>query len=251
MEQMGIDLQQMMGQGGRKTRRKVTVKEARTILEEEEMEGLLDDEKIRQEARERAESSGIVFIDEIDKIIASDSKQGPDVSREGVQRDLLPIVEGSSVTTKHGVVRTDHVLFIAAGAFHGSSPSNLIPELQGRFPIRVELSSLGSDDFVRILTEPENALLKQYRALLQSENVRLDFTDDAVVAIAQVAARANEAGEDIGARRLQTVLATLLEDFLFDVPDAYDGDAIRVDAALVHARLDEILQDDDVRQYIL
>jgi ATP-dependent HslUV protease ATP-binding subunit HslU len=251
MEQMGIDLQQMMGQGGRKTRRKVTVREARILLEEEEMEGLLDDEKIRQEARERAESSGIVFIDEIDKIIASDSKQGPDVSREGVQRDLLPIVEGSSVTTKHGVVRTDHVLFIAAGAFHGTSPSNLIPELQGRFPIRVELSSLGSDDFVRILTEPENALLKQYRALLDSEDVRLEFTDDAVTAIAEVAARANEAGEDIGARRLQTVLATLLEDFLYDVPDVYDQDSIRIDAELVHSRLDAVLRDDDVRQYIL
>ena len=251
MEQMGIDLQQMMGQGGRKTRRKVTVKEARTILEEEEMEGLLDDEKIRQEARARAESSGIVFVDEIDKIIASDSKQGPDVSREGVQRDLLPIVEGSSVTTKHGVVRTDHVLFIAAGAFHGTSPSNLIPELQGRFPIRVELSSLGADEFVRILTEPENALLKQYRALLDSEKVELAFEDDAVEAIARVAAGANEAGEDIGARRLQTVLATLLEDFLFDVPDAHDGGSIRITAERVHSRLDEVLRDEDIRQYIL
>jgi ATP-dependent HslUV protease ATP-binding subunit HslU len=250
MEQMGIDMQQLMGQR-QKTRRKVTVKEARRILEEEEMEALLDEEKIRQEARERTETSGIVFIDEIDKIIASDSKHGPDVSREGVQRDLLPVVEGSSVGTKHGIVKTDHILFIAAGAFHGTSPSNLIPELQGRFPIRVELTSLDADDFVRILTEPENALLKQYQAMLQADGIALEFTDEAVRAIANVASRANESGEDIGARRLQTVLAHLLEEFLYDVPDAYDGTSIRVDDALVRERLDHVLEDADVRQYIL
>ncbi|MBZ0269764.1 ATP-dependent protease ATPase subunit HslU [bacterium] len=250
MEQMGIDMQQLVGRPNKK-RRKVTVAEARTILEEEEMEALLDDEKVRQEARDRTESSGIVFIDEIDKIIAGDSQHGPDVSREGVQRDLLPVVEGSTVSTKHGAVKTDHILFIAAGAFHGTSPSNLIPELQGRFPIRVELTSLGADDFVRILTEPENALLKQYQALFRADGVELEFTDDAVVEIAQVAARANESAEDIGARRLQTVLARLLEDYLFDVPDAYDGRTIRVDSGLVSSRLESVLGDEDVRQYIL
>lgn len=250
MEQMGIDMQQLMGQN-RKTRRKVTVKEARSILEEEEMAALVDEEKVRQEAKERVESSGIVFIDEIDKIIASDSRQGPDVSREGVQRDLLPVVEGSSVSTKHGVIKTDHILFVAAGAFHGTSPSDLIPELQGRFPIRVELSSLGAADFVRILTEPENALLKQYQALFRADGVQLEFSDEAIQAIAQVASQANESGEDIGARRLQTVLARLLETFLYDIPDSYGSDTLRVDDALVHARLDDVLRDDDVRQYIL
>jgi ATP-dependent HslUV protease ATP-binding subunit HslU len=250
LEQMGIDLRDMLGQG-RKVRRRVAVKEARRILEEEELEHLMDDERIRQEARDRAESSGIVFIDEIDKIVSSGPKHGPDVSREGVQRDLLPIVEGATIATKHGTVRTDHVLFVAAGAFHGTSPSDLIPELQGRFPIRVELSSLGADDFVRILTEPENALPRQYEALFAAEGVRLSFADDAIAELARVASRANEAAEDIGARRLQTVLAALLEPWLFDVPDACEADALHVDAALVKTRLDRILADADVRQYIL
>ena len=251
LEQMGINLQDMMGGGRRKARRKVTVAEGRKILEEEELENLLDDEKIVQEARERAESSGIVFIDEIDKIMASSSKHGPDVSREGVQRDLLPIVEGSSVTTKHGVVKTDHILFIAAGAFHGTSPSELIPELQGRFPIRVELTSLGPDEFVQILREPKTALLKQYRALFEAEGVRLEFDDDAIREIARIACEANEAAEDIGARRLQTVVARLLEPWLFDIPDAFEGNELRIDAATVHARLDRILEDEDLRRYIL
>jgi ATP-dependent HslUV protease ATP-binding subunit HslU len=250
MEQMGLNLQDLMG-GGRKQRRKVTVKEARRILEEEELEGLLDQEKILAEARERTESSGIIFVDEIDKIVAASSKQGPDVSREGVQRDLLPIVEGSSVGTKHGVVKTDHILFIAAGAFHGTSPSELIPELQGRFPIRVELSSLGVEDFVRILTEPENALLKQYEALLASDGVRLTFSPEAVQEIAHVACQANESAQNIGARRLQTVLAALLESFLFDVPDGYEGKTLDVDADLVRERLEDVLRDEDVRQFIL
>jgi ATP-dependent HslUV protease ATP-binding subunit HslU len=251
VEQMGINLQDMMGGGRQKTRRKMAVSEARRILEEEEMEGLLDQDKIVAEARTRAESSGIVFVDEIDKIIAAGAKQGPDVSREGVQRDLLPIVEGSSVQTKHGIVKSDHILFVAAGAFHGTSPSDLIPELQGRFPIRVELSSLRAEDFVRILEEPENALLRQYIALFASEGVRLEFAPDAVREIASVAARANEAAEDIGARRLQTVMAALLEPWLYDVPDAFEGDSLRVDAAVVRDRLEHVLRDEDVRQYIL
>ena len=250
LEQMGIDLKDVLGQG-RKVRRRVTVKEARQILEEEEMEHLLDDDAIRQEARVRAESSGIVFIDEIDTIIASGPKHGPDVSREGVQRDLLPIVEGAAITTKHGTVRTDHVLFIAAGAFHGTSPRDLIPELQGRCPIRVELSALNAADFVRILTEPENALPKQYQALFAAEGVRLEFADDAFAEIARVAGSANDGAEDIGARRLQTVMAALLEPWLFDVPDASPGPVLHVTADLVRERLDHVLADADVRQYIL
>jgi len=250
MEQMGLNLQEMLG-SGRKTRRKVTVREARRILEEEELENLLDREKIVTEARRRAESSGIVFIDEIDKVVASHSQQGPDVSREGVQRDLLPVVEGSAVGTKHGVIRTDHILFIAAGAFHGTSPSDLIPELQGRFPIRVELSSLSAEDFVRILREPENALLRQYEAMMASDGIRLAFTDDAVREIATIAAQVNESAQDIGARRLQTVLATLLESWLFDAPDAFDGPSLDIDADVVRRTLEDVLRDEDVRQYIL
>jgi ATP-dependent HslUV protease ATP-binding subunit HslU len=250
LEHMGIDLREMMGQG-RKVRRRVAVKEARRLLEEEEMEHLLDEERIREEARERAESSGIVFIDEIDKILASGGKHGPDVSREGVQRDLLPVVEGSAVSTKYGTVRTDHVLFLAAGAFHGTTPADLIPELQGRFPIRVELSSLGTEDFVRILSEPENALPKQYQALFAAEGIRLEFEPDAITEIARVAGQANERAEDIGARRLQTVLAALLEPWLFDAPDAIPSEVLRVDAAIVRERLDPLLADADVRQYIL
>jgi ATP-dependent HslUV protease ATP-binding subunit HslU len=251
MEQMGINLQEMMGARAQKTRRKMSVSEARRLLEEEELEALVDHEKVVAEARERAESSGIIFIDEIDKIIGRGAKQGPDVSREGVQRDLLPVVEGSSVQTKHGIVKTDHILFIAAGAFHGTSPAELIPELQGRFPIRVELSSLGVEDFVRILEEPENALPRQYQALLEAEGLHLEITGDAVREIASVAFRANSASENIGARRLQTVMAALLEPWLFDVPDAFDGEALRIDAEVVRSRLEHVLRDEDVRQYIL
>jgi ATP-dependent HslUV protease ATP-binding subunit HslU len=219
-------------------------------LEEEELENLLDKDKLVSEALERAQSSGIIFIDEIDKILSRPGGHGPDVSREGVQRDLLPVVEGSSVTTKHGTVKTDHVLFIAAGAFHGTSPADLIPELQGRFPIRVELSSLDAGDFVRILREPESALLRQYQALLASEGVALEFTDDAVEEIARVAWKANESSENIGARRLQTVLAALLEPELFEIPERASAQLV-IDADLVHERLDGLLRDEDVRRYIL
>ena len=249
LEQLGFNLQELAG-GGRKTRRKVPIAEARRILEEEELENLLDKDKLVVEALERAQSSGIIFIDEIDKILARPGGHGPDVSREGVQRDLLPVVEGSSVTTKHGTVKTDHILFIAAGAFHGTSPSDLIPELQGRFPIRVELSSLNAEDFVRILREPESALLRQYQAMLASEGVTLEFTDEAVLEIARVAWQVNESSENIGARRLQTVLAALLEEELFEIPERA-APRLTIDAALVHQRLDGLLQDEDVRRYIL
>ncbi|MDP6528561.1 MAG: ATP-dependent protease ATPase subunit HslU [Gemmatimonadota bacterium] len=251
VEQIGIDLQEMMGGSRAPRRRKVTVAEARRLLQEEELDGLLDQERIVTEARERAESSGIVFIDEIDKIVGGQGKEGPDVSRSGVQRDLLPIVEGSTVRTKHGVVRTDHVLFIAAGAFHGTSPADLIPELQGRFPIRVELTSLNAEDFVRILVEPESALVKQYHSLLETEGVELDFTDEAIREIAHLACRVNESSENIGARRLQTVLATLLESFLFEIPDRFSGKGIRVDVEMVRHRLAEAVEDENVRKYIL
>jgi ATP-dependent HslUV protease ATP-binding subunit HslU len=250
LEQLGFNLQDLAG-GSRKTRRKVPISEARRILEEEELENLLDKDKLIIEAMERAQSSGLIFIDEIDKILSRPGTHGgPDVSREGVQRDLLPVVEGSSVTTKHGTVKTDHILFIAAGAFHGTSPSDLIPELQGRFPIRVELSSLNAEDFVRILREPESALLRQYQAMLASEGVALEFTEDAVLEIARVAWQANESSENIGARRLQTVMAALLEPEMFDIPDRASPQ-LTIDAALVHERLDGLLRDEDVRRYIL
>ncbi|NNE43650.1 MAG: ATP-dependent protease ATPase subunit HslU [Gemmatimonadetes bacterium] len=251
VEQMGINLQDMMGGREQKSRRKMRVDEARRLLIEEEMEALMDHEKILAEARDRAESSGIVFIDEIDKVVAASGKQGPDVSREGVQRDLLPIVEGSAVQTKHGTVKTDHILFVAAGAFHGTSPTDLIPELQGRFPIRVELTSLGAEDFVRILQEPEGALLKQYGALFASDGVEIRFTPDAVREIADVACRANESTENIGARRLQTVMAALLEPWLYDVPDEFSDAVLDVDGTIVRERLGSILKDEDMRQYIL
>jgi ATP-dependent HslUV protease ATP-binding subunit HslU len=206
---------------------------------------------VRREALQRVETAGIVFLDEIDKIAGSSQAYGgPDVSRQGVQRDLLPIVEGSNVSTKHGVVRTDHILFIAAGAFHATKPSDLIPELQGRFPIRVELTSLGEDDFVRILTEPRNALSRQYAALVQSESSQLEFEPEAIREIARVAAQVNERTEDIGARRLHTVMTTLLDDILFDLPDSGSGN-IRIDAAFVRSRLDDVLRDEDLSRYIL
>jgi ATP-dependent HslUV protease ATP-binding subunit HslU len=216
VEEMDINLQDMFGGmlPGRRKRRKVTVGEARGVLAQEEAQKLIDMDKVLAEAVERVENSGIIFIDEIDKIAGKKSSVGPDVSREGVQRDLLPIVEGSSVPTKYGIVRTDHILFIAAGAFHSSKPSDLIPELQGRFPIRVELDSLTGEDFVRILVEPKNALIKQYKALLKTEKVDVIFTDDAVAEIAEIASRVNDTAENIGARRLHTVMTTLLEDIL-------------------------------------
>jgi ATP-dependent HslUV protease ATP-binding subunit HslU len=231
--------------------REMTIRAARVVLRDEEANKLLDMEKIVDEAKRRVESSGIVFIDEIDKIAGTSSRAaGPDVSREGVQRDLLPIVEGSSVNTKYGVVRTDHVLFIAAGAFNVAKPSELIPEFQGRFPIRVELSSLGEADFVRILTEPDNSLVKQYKALLAAEECELVFEDDAVREIARVAAEANDRSENIGARRLQTVLTALLEDVLFGLPESREK-TVSFTGADVKRKLDRILADEDLTRYIL
>ncbi|HUE76524.1 MAG TPA: ATP-dependent protease ATPase subunit HslU [Longimicrobiales bacterium] len=235
----------------KKKRRTVSVAEARRILLQDELDRLVDMDEVVNEAMDRTEDMGIVFLDEVDKIVGERSGQsGPDVSREGVQRDLLPIVEGSNVQTKYGMVRTDHVLFIAAGAFHVSKPSEMIPELQGRFPIRVELDALTEADFVRILQEPKNALLRQYQALIGSENVELLFDDEAIREIARVAADVNERMENIGARRLHTVMTTLLEDLLFDLPNNAQ-DRVTVDAAMVRERLKAIVEDDDLRRYIL
>ena len=255
IEEMGVNLQELFGNltGRRRKKRRVTVAEAREILTQEEAQKLIDMDKVTREALERVEQSGIVFIDEIDKVAARDgARGGPDVSREGVQRDLLPLVEGSSVMTKYGMVRTDHILFIASGAFHVAKPSDLIPELQGRFPIRVELKSLTEEDFYKILTQPKNALLKQYQALLKAEGIEIEFTDAAVRKIAEIAARVNEEVENIGARRLHTVLTTLLEDILFEVPDNVpENRKIVVDADLVEQRLSGIVQNRDLSQYIL
>jgi len=236
-------------------KRKVTISEARKILLEEEASKLIDMDEVKEEALLKAEEAGIIFIDEIDKIASGHAKGGgggPDVSREGVQRDLLPIVEGSTVNTKYGVIKTDHVLFIAAGAFHMSKPSDLIPELQGRFPIRVELNSLTKDDFVRILTEPKNALTKQYEALFQAEGVEIVFSDDAIVAIAETAFNINAEIENIGARRLHTVISRLLNEFLFDVPDKIpSGSRLEITAAMVREKLSNLLKNKDLSEYIL
>jgi ATP-dependent HslUV protease ATP-binding subunit HslU len=235
----------------KKTKKKqVTVREALEILTQEEAAKLLDMDAVTKEAVRRVEQSGIIFIDEIDKIASREGVGGPDVSRQGVQRDLLPIVEGSTVNTKHGMVRTDHILFIASGAFHMSKPSDLIPEFQGRFPIRVELEPLTRDDFVRILTEPANALLKQYVALMQTEGVRLRFTDDAIAEIADVAARVNDRTENIGARRLHTVMERLLDQISFDAPEMSGADVV-IDAAHVRSKLEAVVKDDDLSRYIL
>ncbi|HEX5520857.1 MAG TPA: ATP-dependent protease ATPase subunit HslU [Longimicrobiaceae bacterium] len=231
-------------------KRQVTVAEARRILLEDELDKLVNMDEVIGEAVDRTEEMGIVFLDEIDKIAGERGGVGPDVSREGVQRDLLPIVEGSTVQTKYGMVRTDHVLFIAAGAFHVAKPSDLIPELQGRFPIRVELTNLTEADFVRILREPKNALLTQYQALVAAEGATLDFTDDGVRAIANTAATVNERMENIGARRLHTVLSTLLEEILFELPDGGDR-TIRIDEERVRSRLKDVVADEDLRRYIL
>ncbi|MET0399502.1 MAG: ATP-dependent protease ATPase subunit HslU [Longimicrobiaceae bacterium] len=235
----------------RTKRRRVTVAEARRILLQDELDKLVNMDEVVDEALERAEQMGIVFLDEIDKIAGErGGAGGPDVSREGVQRDLLPIVEGSTVQTKYGMVRTDHMLFIAAGAFHVSKPSDLIPELQGRFPIRVELTNLTERDFVRILREPKNALLTQYRALVAAEGATLEFTDEGVEAIARTAATVNDRMENIGARRLHTVLTTLLEEILFDLPDAVEKNIV-IGADTVGDRLKAIVEDEDLRRYIL
>jgi ATP-dependent HslUV protease ATP-binding subunit HslU len=231
--------------------RRVTIKEARTIFIQEESAKLIDQEALTKEAIERAENNGIIFIDEIDKIAGKSKEGGPDVSREGVQRDLLPIVEGSSVGSRYGVVKTDHILFIASGAFHVSKPSDLIPEMQGRFPIRVELESLTQDDFVKILTQPENALLKQYTAMLKSEGVEIEFTDGAIAAIARIAFEVNESVENIGARRLHTILTTLLDQILFDVPDIIKERHITITPEIVNDKLEKIVRNRDLSRYIL
>ena len=252
LEEMGINMQDLfsgMLPRRRKTR-KATVSEARKILAQEESQKLIDMDKVVKEAVQRVEESGIIFIDEIDKVAGGGGGAGPDVSREGVQRDLLPVVEGSTVMTKYGVVDTSHVLFIAAGAFTTAKPSDLIPELQGRFPIRVELSSLSAEDFVRILTEPENALKKQYTALLATEGVRIDFTKDALKEIARIAQEANMRTENIGARRLHTVMSKLLEDILFDLPEG-GRKRITITKKKVIDRLQDIVEDEDLSRYIL
>jgi len=252
LEEMGLNMKELMNQlMPKKTRnRKVKIPEALELLTQEEAARLVDMEAVAQEAIHRAEQSGIVFIDEIDKIAGRDSTRGPDVSREGVQRDLLPIVEGSTVNTKYGAIKTDHILFVASGAFHTSKPSDLIPEFQGRFPIRVELKALVRDDFIRILTEPENALTRQYTALMETEGVNLKFTDDAVGALAEIAAAVNARSENIGARRLHTVLERLLEELSFNAPELRQRE-ITIDAAYVHGRLDPIVKDEDLSRYIL
>jgi ATP-dependent HslUV protease ATP-binding subunit HslU len=252
MEDMGLNIKDMLGNAfpQKKKRRSVKVPEALKILAEEEAQKLIDMDKVHRTALDRVEQSGIVFLDEIDKIVGSDSAHGPDVSREGVQRDLLPIIEGSNVNTRYGMVRTDHILFIAAGAFSASKPSDLIPELQGRFPIRVELDSLGKEEFIRILTEPKNALVKQYVEMMATEGIELSFTENAVAEIAEVAAEVNEKTENIGARRLYTIMETLLDDISFDAPDMKEKEII-IDAKYVEDKLCDIVEDEDLSRYIL
>ena len=252
LEEMGMNLQEIFGSAIPKKRkqRRTIVSEARRILAMEEGTKLIDHEEALREARSRVENSGIVFLDEIDKVVSGNTGAGPDVSREGVQRDILPIIEGSNVITKYGVVRTDHVLFIAAGAFHVSKPSDMIPELQGRFPIRVEMDTLNSDDFVKILTHPQNALIKQYTALMETEGVKLKFTKGAINAIAQIATEVNEAMENIGARRLHTIMTTLLEDILFEKSEVA-SESVSITKEMVVGQLSKIVQDQDLSRYIL
>ncbi len=255
MEDIGGLMQDLMsGLPKKRKKRRVTVAEARKLLEQEEVQKLIDMDAVVKEAVSKVEESGIVFIDEIDKIAAPTTgggQKGPDVSREGVQRDLLPIVEGSTVATKHGMVKTDHVLFIASGAFHVSKPSDLIPELQGRFPIRVELKSLTEEDFYKILTQPKNALIKQYRALLLTEGVELEFRDEAIRELARTAAKVNESVENIGARRLHTIMTNLLEELMFAIPERCTEQKIVVDKPMVDEKLGDIITDRDLSHYIL
>ena len=252
IEDMDMNIKELFGNmfPPKKKKCRVMVPEALEVLTQEQAQTLVDMEKVTKTAIRRVEQSGIIFLDEIDKIVGSDSGHGPDVSREGVQRDLLPIVEGSTVNTRHGMVKTDHILFIAAGAFSASKPSDLIPELQGRFPIRVELDSLGKEEFIRILTEPHNALIKQYIEMLATEGIQLSFTDEAVAEIAEVAAIVNDRTENIGARRLYTIMETLLEDISFDAPDLMEK-VVVIDAEQVREKLEDIIEDEDLSRYIL
>ena len=255
MEEIGGIMQDLMsGLPRKRKKRRVSIAEARKLLEQEEVQKLIDMDSVVKEAINKVEQSGIVFIDEIDKIAAPSSGaggKGPDVSREGVQRDLLPIVEGSNVATKHGMVKTDHVLFIASGAFHVAKPSDLIPELQGRFPIRVELKSLTEEDFYLILTQPDNALIKQYSALLATEGVDLSFSDGAIREIAKIAARVNESVENIGARRLHTIMTNLLEELMFNIPENFSEKHVEIDENMVKEKLNHVVADRDLSQYIL
>ena len=252
IEEMGINLKDMFAPlfGNRTKKRNMRVAEALESLIQEEEQKLIDMEQVTRVALERVESNGIIFLDEVDKIAGRESGHGPDVSREGVQRDILPIVEGTTVNTRHGFVRTDHILFIAAGAFHVSKPSDMIPELQGRFPIRVELKSLTVEDFIRILKEPQNALSKQYVALMETEGIKLNLTDDALEEVARFAAKVNESAENIGARRLHTIMEKLLEEISFDAPDLKKK-SVKVDAAYVRKQLADIVKDQDLSRYIL
>jgi ATP-dependent HslUV protease ATP-binding subunit HslU len=252
MEEMDMNIKDMFSNifPKKKKRRSVKVPEAFTLFCQEEVQKLIDQDSMVKEAIERVEQSGIVFIDEIDKIAGRQSGQGPDVSREGVQRDLLPIVEGSTINTKYGMVKTDHILFVASGAFHVAKPSDLIPEFQGRFPIRVELKSLGREDFIRILTEPESALTKQYTALIETEGMQLVFKEDAVSEIAEMASVVNDRMENIGARRLHTIMERVLDDISFNAPDMEGGEMI-IDAAYVREKLVDIIKDEDLSRYIL
>jgi ATP-dependent HslUV protease ATP-binding subunit HslU len=252
MEGMGVGLHEMMGDmiPKRRQRRKMPIREAREAIIKEEMNKLIDMDQVQHEAIDKVQETGIVFIDEIDKIVGSEKAHGPDVSREGVQRDILPLIEGSTVQTKYGPVDTNHILFIAAGAFHAHKPSELIPELQGRFPIRVELKGLNADDFVRILTEPENALVKQYQALLSTENVELEFTTDGIRELADFAAEVNASTENIGARRLHTILEKVLEETSFNAPDEVKGKVI-VNSEFVRKQVADLVEDRDLSKYIL
>tara|TARA_B100000315_G_scaffold258930_1_gene312824 strand:- start:6532 stop:7947 length:1416 start_codon:yes stop_codon:yes gene_type:complete len=252
LEDMDINIKDMLGNilPKKKKRKKMKVPDAMEVLVEEEAQKLIDMDKVIQEAKERVEQTGILFIDEIDKICGKDSAHGPDVSREGVQRDLLPIVEGSSVNTKYGTIKTDHILFIAAGAFHASKPSDLIPEMQGRFPIRVNLDSLGKSEFVRILTEPKNALKKQYVALMATEGINLSFTENAIAEIASIAETVNERTENIGARRLHTIMEKLIDVISFDAPDLKEKEQ-NISSEYVKERLSDIIEDEDLSRYIL